>query len=652
MKQPPPLPHKQDYQNLLEEAKQEIKQKTLNHNTKMSLCQNLNKHGYLCDQRFANTVLASLHNNPVAGAFLFGPAGTGKSYLPEVLSQINQTEMHFYQCFPGTREDDLLVKILPSEDTVSGVAMHDGVILRAVEAAKAGKKTYLVLDEWDKTRPSADSFLLDFLQNGRVDYNGHSAKLSKKDMSHLTVFITMNDEREISEPLLRRLPKIDFKPLHYNLVKEALLRTHPNHLQVEACVRLYNNTVNAGLSKPATIQELRQLLDAITLLQEEADWNDLVYQFVTKTPEQHYLLSQYRGEKISFAEPPKIEVADFEEDEEEIEEEEAPVPTMPAPRLVRPKVLTPIQKAKVHEEVPAEASGVVELNEHTYDTLVGLSTEPSEDENTFKGWGRVLGKTIILDNPILMKDYGTIEKLWGQKGEILFIEPKAKIENVVGLRKHGLKIVKYTTSEILGYTTGIELRWTQEAGAEIVVNLENKDSFRKLFSANEKNNNNATPDQWLKDSYDKKDQASLGFCLRKEGTEEKPASVYRRKNRWRQQCFSVELPHISFIVQMEKNGQTSSNNVEVKMSVHRKITDQKNVQGYEFMGGEDIGNSWWQNNSEIEGYRKGIWKYEGKMYKEAFQAANEAFHKEAVALIKMYRKRRQALEAAERSLLS
>lgn len=112
----------------------------------------LNEAGYICDSMFAPAVQAALHTRPVAGAI-----GSGKSYLPEILEAILDTDYYFYQCFPGTREEDLLVKMLPSEEAISGTALHDGVIVQAVEATRrkdSEKRVILVFDEWDKTRPT------------------------------------------------------------------------------------------------------------------------------------------------------------------------------------------------------------------------------------------------------------------------------------------------------------------------------------------------------------------------------------------------------------------------------------------------------------------------------------------------------------------
>ena len=248
----------------------------------------LNEKEYICSPDFAAKVASSLNTKPVAGAILSGPAGTGKSYLPQILADVLDRELFFHQCSAGTREDDLLMKLLPSEKTVSGISIEPGKIYEATQASKK-KKVILVLDEWDKTRPTADGFFLDYLQYGRLSIPG---KTIKANLNNLTIFLTTNNEREFQEPLLRRFPKIDVTPLEPQLVTQALINTHKNSPHVQSAVEIYVKTVVSGMPKPATIQELRQFLDASKFLGKGADWNSLVYQFITKTPENHSILAK------------------------------------------------------------------------------------------------------------------------------------------------------------------------------------------------------------------------------------------------------------------------------------------------------------------------------------------------------------------------
>ena len=85
------------------------------------LHQRLNDRGYICSEEFAAKVLTSINSKPMGGAFLYGMAGTGKSYLPQILAQVLNRPLYVHQCTQGTREEDLLVKLMPSENTTSGV---------------------------------------------------------------------------------------------------------------------------------------------------------------------------------------------------------------------------------------------------------------------------------------------------------------------------------------------------------------------------------------------------------------------------------------------------------------------------------------------------------------------------------------------------
>ena len=248
----------------------------------------LNTNGYICDVPFAARITSAMQTKPVSGAFLYGPAGTGKSYLPIVLSKTLGVEMFFYQCAPGTREDDLVLKMFPSETTKSGVEIKKSTVFKAAEASHK-KKVMLVLDEWDKTRPTADGFFLDFLQYGRLSIPGTDINAN---LDNMFIFFTANDERDFHEALLRRFPKIDVDPLAPSLVMSALRLTHDGHPHLGNVIKLYEKAVMSGMSKPATIQEIRQLLDAISFLGDGADWNSLVYQYITKTPENHDLLKK------------------------------------------------------------------------------------------------------------------------------------------------------------------------------------------------------------------------------------------------------------------------------------------------------------------------------------------------------------------------
>jgi hypothetical protein len=448
------------------------------------LTQRLCQAGYICDEWFGTAVAASLGTKPVAGAFLFGPIGTGKTYLPEVLARVLDAEQFFYQCFPGTREEDLMVKMLPSEKTVSGIALYDGVMTQAIQATQGGdftRKVILVLDEWDKTRPSADSFLLDFLQTGRINFSG---RLYSADLSRLIVFLTFNVERELSEPLLRRLPKIDFQHLSPSLVYRALLLTHRGHPYLYSTVVLYERCLMADLPKPATIQELRQLLDAITTLGDRADWDSLVFQFVTKSEENHERLRRIEHEKSRWQQKyrRRLDAAAYDAMRSFILKETSAAAGLTMPRLAEARGFDDLIETAAEAPDLSQCGGVLELTKTAYNELVRLVDQPADTPDCLGDLAEVTSNYISLTRPLPLSRVNELDGLWGENGEVLLIEPMAAWKDVKALPSWAhINIVKFSKKEILAKIDGIDLRWTPEAGAEIIVDLAKHHVFQHVF---------------------------------------------------------------------------------------------------------------------------------------------------------------------------
>ena len=445
----------------------------------------LNAAGYICDSMFAAAVEAALHTRPVAGAILAGPIGSGKSYLPEVLARILDTDYYFYQCFPGTREEDLLVKMLPSEETISGIALHDGVIVQAVEATRRKeneKRVILVLDEWDKTRPSADSFLLDFLQTGRINFSG---RIFAADLSRLIVFLTVNIEREISEPLVRRLPKIQFKHLSPNFVHRALELTHKDHPYLYNAILLHERCLLANLPKPSTIQELRQFLDAVSVLGDQADWDSLVYQFVTKTEEAHEMLRQVENEPLQWRQRARLRLNAnaYDVRQKSLSPDEDLPGELCMPRLAEIRGFDEMIEVQTERPDLTDAAGIIEMNSKAYNEIVRLVDAPETSPDVLGDWAEVnADRTITLKKQLLLRDVDLLKGLWGQNGEVLLIEPSATWQDVKAIQEWApLLIVKFSRSEILAKMEGLDLRWTPANGAEIIVHLGRRDAFSVCF---------------------------------------------------------------------------------------------------------------------------------------------------------------------------
>jgi hypothetical protein len=377
------------------------------------------------------------------------------------------------------------MKLLPDEHAVSGIKKTPGPVTKAVHQSQDGP-VFLILDEWDKTRPSADSFLLDFLQSGRItfDNGGHIAK-----MENLSVWITMNDERDLSEPLMRRLPLIQFTSLSTSLVANALELTHPQHPYLNAALRLYMACLaTENLSKPCTIQELRQLLDAATHLGDEANWDDLVFQYVTKTNDNHTLVAQTvangdfkAAEEIDRG---RLKPESF-NDEVEIENKHnGHSPAMPS-AMSKERGYKWFFEGKQNPDF-SKAFGAIKKTDYSYDKLVHLAKRPRKDPADL-GIAEVFDKddeqVLFLTKPIPALNHEAIYSLFDSnlEGELVVTEPDFKLAHVHVLQERGAKVVKFSEDEILFREKNIEARWTPDKGLEAILPASDRNAYAQYF---------------------------------------------------------------------------------------------------------------------------------------------------------------------------
>jgi hypothetical protein len=450
----------------------------------------LNDSGYICSRNFTAKVMTSIHTKPIRGAFLYGMAGTGKSYLPMVLAKVLDRQLFVHQCTQGTREEDLLVKTMPSENTISGVKIGHGKLFQAaIESRK--RPVMLMLDEWDKTRPSADGFFLDFLQYGRLSLPGVENGEVNANLDNLTVFITANDEREFHEALLRRFPMIQVNPIEPADVVTALELTHDKNKLIPQMIDLYTRSIKAELPKPATIQELRQLMDAIEILGSSADWDTLVYQYITKTPENHILLSKQRKvSSIRIDSISKINASDYGMDNIPARDD-SHKPKMPS--LKNLAKFNESFEASLH--IPEKASLVIERDdEGNADNYIMQSNMGVEDPElaSMPEWGTITKKYDFLTTEINsshIQFINGINMFEDVNGEILIKDKyitRAELNRMLCNKWH---IHKRDKNEIIARHLGsndtnpVDLRYREGKGMEIIAPT-NHGNLLNLFKMN------------------------------------------------------------------------------------------------------------------------------------------------------------------------
>lgn len=146
---------------------------------------------------------------------LEGPPGAGKTEFAKVYTKIaskmfkSNVEMVSYQCDATTGKTELFEDINISA-AIRGDADHvniPGKLIEAIHMVNAGKKVVLFIDEYDKAREETDAFLLQFLQDGKINSTQHGDLAIKEEYkSNLQVVLCKNDMREeVSGPLSRRI---------------------------------------------------------------------------------------------------------------------------------------------------------------------------------------------------------------------------------------------------------------------------------------------------------------------------------------------------------------------------------------------------------------------------------------------------------------
>ena len=187
--------------------------------------------------------------------FLFiGAPGTGKTFAAEEIAAEIEAELLVIQVTSGTRIEDLRYQALPDSVATSGIVLKPGILTKALKMSQE-QKVLVLLDVWDKTPSSMDASLLMFLQNARIEYEGETITGKKEN---LIVILTSNFGRELTEPLMRRVAKIEFPLMSWEFVKEEISKTVANKDLINFLVEVYKVSLEKDLRKPSSLQELKE----------------------------------------------------------------------------------------------------------------------------------------------------------------------------------------------------------------------------------------------------------------------------------------------------------------------------------------------------------------------------------------------------------
>lgn len=258
-------------------------------NEKIQNTQNkLKELGYFSNENLSKLVYlfeeaGKRNNKNIPTLLLKGKSGAGKTFLAETFSKMINADEKFVQCFPrmGTENFQYDVDIESVMKQNPDKAIKPGILLQALEKSKE-KTVVLVIDELDKTRPDVDSFLLDFLENGRLT-TGTDTYI--KGEYPIYTFITSNNKREIDDALLNRSKIVEVDRPDKELFLEILGLPKEHYLGY-----FYDRCPDFS------IRQAKQYLEDLEVLDEDIDI-DVLSQYVSL--DKNETLSMYDMNYIS-----------------------------------------------------------------------------------------------------------------------------------------------------------------------------------------------------------------------------------------------------------------------------------------------------------------------------------------------------------------
>ena len=183
--------------------------------------------GYLTNNHNLLAQLALLEHDltlartTLAAVVLDGPPGTGKTYAAQTFAKKLKAEFLELQFTVGVGREvvmhdiDIAAVVTRQVDAMRAAQRGEewhldpdelvipGILQVALAKSHAGP-VVLLLDELDKAKSYVDAMLLQFLNDGAIAHPTERGRTLRGNPNNLVVFITKNNERRLSEPLMRR----------------------------------------------------------------------------------------------------------------------------------------------------------------------------------------------------------------------------------------------------------------------------------------------------------------------------------------------------------------------------------------------------------------------------------------------------------------
>lgn len=241
----------------------------------------VNKYGYICDMKLILPIYLAYHlNKPL----LFnGPPGCGKTEIAKVMSNLmNNCDPIRLQCYEGIDASEAiydwdykkqLLYIEVSKNQKDWNNMEDDLysekflsVRPLLKSILSDKKEVILIDELDKADEEFEAFLLEFLAEQQVSI---SENKTIKAVNNPLCFITSNNQRELSDAILRRciMVFIDYPPIEKELEIVKSKAPGIDDLLATQLVTFVNLLRNENLKKLPSISETVDWVQALVKLE-------------------------------------------------------------------------------------------------------------------------------------------------------------------------------------------------------------------------------------------------------------------------------------------------------------------------------------------------------------------------------------------------